>query len=160
MRRRPTATTATALTRFLPAGNPDSPDVRREPHGDVPEVPFPRQRLSFASFDPHVNYHDPHGSPIVYWVYRVLLTLLLLYVRVLRAARRFLVCAGVGGGVPGRPAERACARPQGLRSVCARASPRARRAAVVVSRLGLDRLAAEVQSYGVGQGGGQFHRRL
>ena len=32
---------------------------------------------SFARFDPHVNYHDPHDNPVVYWVYRVLLTLLL-----------------------------------------------------------------------------------
>ena len=31
----------------------------------------------FASFDPHVDYHNPKDNPIVYWVYRVLLTLLL-----------------------------------------------------------------------------------
>ena len=37
----------------------------------------PHATANFASFDPHVNYHDPHDNPIVYWVYRVLLTLLL-----------------------------------------------------------------------------------
>ena len=31
----------------------------------------------FASFDPHVDYHNPKDSPAVYWVYRILLTLLL-----------------------------------------------------------------------------------
>ncbi len=32
---------------------------------------------NFARFDPHVDYHDPRSNPVVYWVYRVLLTLLL-----------------------------------------------------------------------------------
>jgi cytochrome b subunit of formate dehydrogenase len=32
---------------------------------------------NFVRFDPHVNYHDPQSNPIVYWVYRALLTLLL-----------------------------------------------------------------------------------
>jgi cytochrome b subunit of formate dehydrogenase len=31
----------------------------------------------FAAFEPHVNYHDPKSNPVVYWVYRTLLTLLL-----------------------------------------------------------------------------------
>jgi cytochrome b subunit of formate dehydrogenase len=31
----------------------------------------------FAQFDPHVNYHDPKSNPVVYWVYKTLLTLLL-----------------------------------------------------------------------------------
>jgi cytochrome b subunit of formate dehydrogenase len=37
----------------------------------------PHAGANFARFDPHVNYHDPHDSPVVYWVYKVLLTLLL-----------------------------------------------------------------------------------
>ena len=37
----------------------------------------PHATAHFADFDPHVNYHDPKDNPIVYWVYRGLLTLLL-----------------------------------------------------------------------------------
>ncbi len=37
----------------------------------------PQATANFAKFDPHVNYHDPQSNPVVYWVYRVLLTLLL-----------------------------------------------------------------------------------
>ncbi len=37
----------------------------------------PYATANFIQFDPHVNYHDPKDDPIVYWVYRVLLTLLL-----------------------------------------------------------------------------------
>jgi cytochrome b subunit of formate dehydrogenase len=32
---------------------------------------------NFADFNPHISYHDPQDNPVVYWVYRVLLTLLL-----------------------------------------------------------------------------------
>lgn len=37
----------------------------------------PYAGANFARFDPHVNYHNPHDNPVVYWVYRILLTLLL-----------------------------------------------------------------------------------
>ena len=37
----------------------------------------PHATANFIQFDPHVNYHDPQDNPVVYWVYRVLLTLLL-----------------------------------------------------------------------------------
>ena len=37
----------------------------------------PYATANFAAFDPHVNYHNPQESPAVYWIYRVLLTLLL-----------------------------------------------------------------------------------
>ncbi len=37
----------------------------------------PFATANFVRFDPHVNYHDPKDNPVVYWVYRTLLTLLL-----------------------------------------------------------------------------------
>ena len=37
----------------------------------------PYATANFVGFDPHVDYNDPSDNPIVYWVYRVLLTLLL-----------------------------------------------------------------------------------
>ena len=37
----------------------------------------PYATANFAAFDPHVDYHNPQESPAVYWIYRVLLTLLL-----------------------------------------------------------------------------------
>jgi cytochrome b subunit of formate dehydrogenase len=37
----------------------------------------PQATANFAAFDPHVSYEDPRSNPVVYWVYRVLLTLLL-----------------------------------------------------------------------------------
>ncbi len=61
---------------ILAVGNPASPvspanrvTTCRQCHSQA--------TANFAGFDPHVNYHDPSSSPVVYWVYKVLLTLLL-----------------------------------------------------------------------------------
>jgi cytochrome b subunit of formate dehydrogenase len=61
---------------ILPASNPAS---RISPQRllSTCQQCHPHANANFVAFDPHVDYHNPKDSPAVYWVYRVLLTLLL-----------------------------------------------------------------------------------
>ena len=99
----------------------------------------PHATANFAQFDPHVDYHDPRSNPVVYWVYRVLLTLLLATFGVFGLhAVLWLVRGLVEVFREGRPKGLVPGH-DGLRAVRAHAPPGARRAAGVVPRPGLDR---------------------
>ena len=130
--------------RILPASNPASRMSPQQPLDDLPAVPSPRHR-QFRRLRSARQLPRSEDSPVVYWVYRVLLTLLLTTFGVFGLHAVFWLVRGAGGSVPRRPAERPGARHDGLRAVRAHAPPGAHRLAAVVPRSGLDRLAAEVQ---------------
>ena len=67
----------------------------------------PYANANFAKFDPHVNYHDPKDNPIVYWVYRVLLTLLLTTFGFFGLHAVFWSIRGTGGSASAKGGRRA-----------------------------------------------------
>ena len=61
---------------ILAVSDPKSP-VSKENKLETCRKCHPHANASFANFDPHVDHRDPNSNPLLYWVYKVLMTLMI-----------------------------------------------------------------------------------